>query len=268
MIDSLTYRKLHTGDESPQDDLGSMNTDLDEPPADPFWALLPSVIHGVNTLTKQWEELAVDRLADVSWDKTAFEKLVFDDYLEHQVSSPVVTEFKGDFITKKSNNTIILLYGEPGTGKTLTTESVAEVAEKPLLPVTCAELGTDSVRFKRTLEETLYFGILWDCIILLDSADAYSGWQPLGNISRNALLTVLSETLEYYECTDILTSCRVDIFDQGFKSRIHLAIQYKKPNVIDRRRIWDNISPLEGIDDGTSDIQRLRAPMISWRSMS
>lgn len=264
MIDPLTYRKLHKCDGSiPQDDLGPTSMGLGEPPADPFLALLPSVIHGFNMRTKTWEELAVERLADVSWDKKAFENLVFDNYSKHLVlelvSSARVADFEGDFIASKGNNTIILLHGDPGTGKTLTAESVAEAAEKPLLPVTYGELGTDLVHFKRSLEQIFYFSKLWDCIIFLDSADAYSGRQPLTNTRRNALLTVLSETLEYHECTIILTSSRVDIFDQGFKSRIHYAVQYKMPDVDDRRQLWGNfITHLEGVDNESSDIRGLR----------
>jgi MoxR-like ATPase len=35
-------------------------------------------------------------------------------------------------IVGKGNGLILLLHGGPGTGKTLTAESIAEVAEKPL----------------------------------------------------------------------------------------------------------------------------------------
>jgi len=237
MIDPLTHRQLHTSDKSTlQDDLCFTSTDFFEPPADPFLVFLPSVIHGSNLQTQSWEELAVDRLADVSWNMKAFENWVFEDYSKHLVqdlvSSPRVAEFRGDFIAKKGNNTLILLHGD---GKTLTAESVAEVAEKPLLPLTYGELGTDPVRFKRDLEQTLYFSMLWDCIILLDSVDAYFRRQPLRDECCNPSLTVVSETLQYYECTVILTSSRVDIFDQGFKSRIDLAVKYRKPDIINRR---------------------------------
>jgi AAA+ superfamily predicted ATPase len=164
---------------------------------------------------------------------------MFEDYSKHLVqdlvSSPRVAEFRGDFIAKKGNNTLILLYGDPGTGKTLTAESVAEVAEKPLLSLTYGELGTDPVRFKRDLEQTLYFSILWDCIILLNSVDAYFRRQPLRDECCNRSLTVVSETPEHYECTVILTSSRVDIFDQGFKSHIDLAVKYRKPDIINGR---------------------------------
>ncbi len=154
MIDPLAYRKLQKSDESdPRDDLGSTNTT----PADPFLVLLPTMIQGFNTRTQKWEELEVDRIADVSWNKEAFENLVLDDQLKHLVkalvSSPPVQDRRGDFIARKGKDTIILLHGAPGTGKTLTAEGVAEVAEKRLLPVTYGELGTDPAEFKRALEQ-------------------------------------------------------------------------------------------------------------------
>jgi len=93
---------------------------------------------------------------------------------------------------------------------------------------------------------------------LLNSVDAYFRRQPLRDECCNSSLTVVSETLEHYECTVILTSSRVDIFDQGFKSHIDLAVKYRKPDIINGREIWEKfITHLEGVDDEGSDIQGL-----------
>lgn len=66
-----------------------------------------------------------------------------------------------DVIEGKGNGLIILLHGGPGTGKTLTAESVAELAERPLYRVTCGDIGTDAESVERYLESVLYIATTW-----------------------------------------------------------------------------------------------------------
>lgn len=90
---------------------------------------------------KSLADLDVDRIADVSWNKDAFKHLVADDETKELVQALVAhrlaSEQNTDLIEGKGNGLIMLLHGGPGTGKTFTAESVAEMAEKPLYPVTC-----------------------------------------------------------------------------------------------------------------------------------
>lgn len=65
--------------------------------------------------------------------------------VQMQISSNIST----DVIKGKGKGLIILLHGGPGTGKTLTAESVAELAEKPLYRVTCGDIGTSPEEVER-----------------------------------------------------------------------------------------------------------------------
>ena len=58
-------------------------------------------------------------------------------------------------------------------GKTLTAESVAEIAEKPLYRVTCGDVGTKAENVEKYLESVLHLGKIWDCVVLLDEADVF-----------------------------------------------------------------------------------------------
>jgi len=55
----------------------------------------------------------------------------------------------------------MLLHGSPGTGKTYTAESVAELAEKPLFRVTCGDIGTKPEDVEKYLESALHLGKSW-----------------------------------------------------------------------------------------------------------
>ncbi|KAF7534383.1 hypothetical protein G7054_g6264 [Neopestalotiopsis clavispora] len=265
MVDFPTYRKLHSDsigfkqiynnaqahDYMPEDIM-----EKDEPPS-PFVALFPPTIAGFNLRQKKWLDLEVDKIQDLQWNKDAFDRLVIDDetkeLIQALITNRIVTEMNTDWISAKGNGLIMLLHGGPGTGKTFTAESVAELAEKPLYPVTCGDIGTRPEDVEKYLESVLTLGRLWDCVVLLDEADVFLEQRTLNDLKRNALVSVFLRVLEYYEGILILTSNRVGIFDEAFKSRIQLALHYENLQKPQRVKIWKNfLSRLQSL--GEEDI--------------
>lgn len=160
MIDMKTFRELHPEDEKKKKALYSedekkrasdtLDVDAmvqDSPPYPSFVYLLPSKIIGYNMRRKKWVELHADWLSEVVWDKKAFKKLVLKqktkDLIEALIVNQIAAEKSTDLISGKGNGLILLLHGGPGTGKTLTAESVAEIAERPLYRVTCGDIGSE-----------------------------------------------------------------------------------------------------------------------------
>lgn len=145
-----------------------------------------------------------------------------------------------NIISGKGNGIILLLHGGPGTGKTLTAESVAGIAKKPLYPVTCGDIDTEPSAVEKYLELVLHLGKTWGCVVLLDEADVFLEQRSLENLKRNALVSVFLRVLEYYDGILVLTSNRVGTFDEAFKSRIQLAIHYTSLTTHQRTKIWGN----------------------------
>jgi hypothetical protein len=54
-----------------------------------------------------------------------------------------------DIIAGKGQGLLILLHGGPGTGKTLTAESIAETQERPLYRVTCGDIGIEPTQVEQ-----------------------------------------------------------------------------------------------------------------------
>ena len=125
-------------------------------------------------------------------------------------------------------------------GKTLTAESVAEIAHKPLYRVTCGDIGTDAESVEKYMESVLLIGTIWECVVLLDEADVFLEERQVTDLARNALVSVFLRVLEYYEGILILTTNRVGTFDEAFKSRIQLAVHYPALDQKGRRAIWMN----------------------------
>ncbi|TGO36450.1 hypothetical protein BHYA_0124g00110 [Botrytis hyacinthi] len=241
VIDMKTFRELRPEDEKKKkalhredgkrkasDTLDEDTMAQDSPPYPSFVYLLPSKIIGYNMRHKKWVELHPDWLSEVVWDKKAFKKLVLaqktKDLIEALIVNQIAAEESTDLISGKGNGLILLLHEGPGTGKTLTAESVAEIAEKPLYRVTFGDIGSEPEEVEQYLNSVLDLGKAWSCVVLLDEADVFLEERSMSDIKRNALVSIFLRALEYHDGIIILTSNRVGTFDEAFKSRIQLAL--------------------------------------------
>ncbi|CVK94514.1 related to TOB3 (member of AAA-ATPase family) [Fusarium mangiferae] len=275
MIDRATFRQMHpstSGQQAPvryHDDLGPDVMAQDEPVpdlGDGFYMCLPTSLYGFNMQKKDWVKLEVDLLQEVTWNEEAFDLLVMErqtkELVEAVVTNHLDEDRDTDVIHGKGNGLFILLHGGPGTGKTLTAESVAEIAKKPLYRVTCGDVGTKAEEVERYLEVVSLLGKTWGCVVLLDEADVFLEQRKLDSLERNALVSVFLRVLEYYDGIMILTSNRVGIFDEAFKSRIQLSLRYNDLEKDQRRQIWLNfINRLEKL--GSQRIAQASEPSLT-----
>lgn len=265
MVDMDVYKMLHPDALRGElrDDFGAANMALAEPPDPDFLLLLPPCILGFNMQQKRWLELEVSRIKPVSWNKEAFGTLVLPpnqkELILALVTNQLAAEKSTDMIRGKGNGLIMLLHGGPGTGKTLTAESVAEIAEKPLYRVTCGDIGTMPEEVEKYMEAVLHLSKTWDCVVLLDEADVFLQERSLQDLGRNALVSVFLRILEYHEGILFLTTNRVGIFDEAFKSRIQLALHYSPLGFAERRQIWRNfINRLGGLNEDNINFDDLK----------
>jgi SpoVK/Ycf46/Vps4 family AAA+-type ATPase len=172
MVDTEAYKMICPDTKIAQQHLrnafGAVAMALDEPPEErDVLLVVPTTIMAHNLEEKQWSELLVDRITDVTWNKQAFKDLVAEPETKELVQALVMKQLNAkrstDFVAGKGNGLIMLLHGAPGTGKTFTAEGVAEFAEKPLLRVTCGDIGTDAEVVDQRLRATFRLGKLWDC---------------------------------------------------------------------------------------------------------
>ncbi|OCL15053.1 P-loop containing nucleoside triphosphate hydrolase protein [Glonium stellatum] len=259
MIDTATYRTIHSDDSLQRDDLGQDAMDLDDPPEGPFILLLPGKIRGYGFHDKKWRNLSVEHMGPIQWNKDAFERrLVLKPKKKELIKALITVHIATssttttDIIEGKGKGLIILLHGGPGTGKTLTAESIAELARRPLYRVTCGDIGTDPEGVEKYLEAVLYVGAIWGCVVLLDEADVFLEERTQTDLQRNALVSVFLRVLEYYEGILILTSNRVGTFDEAFKSRVQLAMHYPSLDEEGRWEIWRNF--IESLKEEGEDI--------------
>ncbi|KAB2574842.1 hypothetical protein DBV05_g6510 [Lasiodiplodia theobromae] len=133
---------------------------------------------------------------------------------------------------------IILLHGEPGVGKTSTAECIADYTSRPLYPITCGDIGETADTVEENLEKTFQLAHKWGCVLLLDEADVFLQERNREDLRRNAVVSVFLRVLEYYSGILFLTTNRVGIIDQAFRSRIHLSLFYPALDKSATLTIW------------------------------
>ena len=94
-----------------------------------------------------------------------------------------------DIIKGKGEGKIFLLHGPPGTGKTLSAEVVAELTKRPLLPLTCGDLGTTAEEVEARLGRYMSLAERWGAVVLLDEADIYLESRAINEVKRNSLVS-------------------------------------------------------------------------------
>ncbi|KAJ7581951.1 P-loop containing nucleoside triphosphate hydrolase protein, partial [Mycena floridula] len=121
---------------------------------------------------------------------------------------------------------IAVLHGSPGTGKTLTAESVAETLRRPLYMVGSSELPTHLSALESSLKSVLKLMTAWNAVLLIDEADVYLEQRSSNELDRNALVSVALRVLEYHSGVLFLTTNRIRTFDEAFLSRVSIGLSW------------------------------------------
>ncbi|KAK7424337.1 hypothetical protein QQX98_000605 [Neonectria punicea] len=221
---------------------------------------------------RSWRFLHVDGFQEATFDKSLFDRLVMKNETKEYIqrltqmyirgaSQPTLQEttyftkissvhkntrrkkadtmWTADFIKGKGEGLTILLHGRPGVGKTYTAECIADFTERPLLSLTCSDIGVKPEAIEENLVKWFKLAENWGAIMLIDEADIYMEHRQVQDIERNHLVAGFLRALEYYKGILFLTTNRVGTFDEAFISRIHVQVHYPKFEDEERDRLWD-----------------------------
>ncbi|KAI8300657.1 hypothetical protein K4K59_001436 [Colletotrichum sp. SAR11_240] len=226
------------------------------PPTGDEMLLLPGRVFAYVLRTRKWAclplgqgdpELEENSLTTMESEPSAWDNLQIDYNHRSIIQSMMATHFRKkkserrqfDLIQDKGKGLIVLLHGVPGVGKTSTAETVAQYYNKPLLPITCGDLGMTPAEVESNLQSSFQLAQAWDCVLLLDEADVFLAERSQDNIARNALVSVFLRVMEYYEGILFLTTNKVGSFDEAFKSRMSLALYYPPLTQDQTEKIWE-----------------------------
>ncbi|EPE32588.1 P-loop containing nucleoside triphosphate hydrolase [Glarea lozoyensis ATCC 20868] len=195
---------------------------------------------------KHWCFFNIDLVTEVNFNTAAFDNLVLESSQKEMISALVMShnqsrnELSGfkDIIRGKGKGLMLLLHGQPGTGKTLTAGNISEHARMPLYSITAGDLGTDSSSVEKNLAKAFSLATSWKTILLIDEADIFLERRSTNDLQRNALVSIFLRMLEYYEGIMFLTTNRAGNIDRAFLSRINVMIHFNPPDQDSRAQIW------------------------------
>ncbi|GME40379.1 hypothetical protein BDV95DRAFT_572261 [Neofusicoccum parvum] len=218
---------------------------------------------------REWRDLDISGIKPARYDKNILDTLVLEPHVKNMIQSLTAKYLKGlhaeeakersldeqgkaldlgpsdetawsaDFVKGKGEGLIFLLHGKPGVGKTYTAECIAANAERPLLTLTCADIGTDPSLIEATLMRWFKRARSWNAIMLIDEADIYMEHRKVQDLVRNNLVAAFLRAMEYYKGILFLTTNRVGTFDEAFISRINITIYYRSFSHGQRMEVWE-----------------------------
>lgn len=152
-------------------------------------------------------------------------------------------------IIKERKNLFVNLYGDSGTGKSMSAHAIASALGKKLICVNYADIESKYVgETSKNLTRLFNDPNNWDDIIFFDEADALlskrvTDMSSATDVSVNQTRSVLLTLLNSYEGMVIFATNFISNYDSAFMRRIHYHIRFNLPNAELREKLWAHYIP-------------------------
>lgn len=227
--------------------------------SDDILCLMPPTQVGYSFSAGFWGRLNVEDLSDLTFDGQLFDRLLIPDEYKEVIKAQAETyALKGDQLVpdlrgNKLSSTVMVLHGNPGTGKTLTAEAVAEHVKLPLYKVHIRELFGNQYSIDLQLRDIATMAASWNAIVLVDDADLYLETPEGPTLTKSSLAGAFLRMLDYYTGVLILKSDVIQKFDKAFASRLTTVLHYPDLDQDSRFQIWREFLGLAHVEVGTPE---------------
>ncbi|MEA3331509.1 MAG: ATP-binding protein [Campylobacterota bacterium] len=160
----------------------------------------------------------------------------------------------------------IIFYGPAGTGKTMTANSLAKSLKRQVLSFDCSKILSmyvgESEKNVRKIFDTFYElseKTKSEPILLLNEADQFlssrsSGIGSSADQMHNQMQNIFLEQIENFKGMLIATTNLLENIDKAFSRRFNYKIEFKKPDELQRVKLWELMLPLDAPYDEDFDV--------------
>lgn len=146
----------------------------------------------------------------------------------------------------------VLLYGLPGTGKTLGAGAIAKELGKELIAIDATQLrdkwyGNAEKYVRRLFQDMRQISLEAENppIFLLNEADQLmhkrGSSEQSTDITENAIQNIILEEMESFPGILIMTTNLIDNFDAAYLRRINVKLEFTLPDRACRKRLWEHL---------------------------
>jgi len=179
------------------------------------------------------------------------------DSLLLQVDKKVIDRLKkwGIKDKKKGIDARIIFYGAAGTGKTITALALAKSLKKQVISFDCSKIlsmyvGESEKNVRKIFDDykELCIKTKSEPVLLLNEADQFLSNRVSGQISgsdkmHNQMQNIFLEQIEKFDGILIATTNLLDSIDKAFSRRFNYKIEFLKPDLNQRKILWEKMLP-------------------------
>ncbi len=182
-----------------------------------------------------------------------FDTVIISDDKRQQILEAIEQIKQHDLIFKtwgfedtieKGRGVSMLFYGEPGTGKTLMCQGIAELLDKKLMVIATADVESSAPgEAERNIRKHFEEAKKNNSILLFDECDSliYTR-QNMGAIMGAQVNELLSQ-IEKFDGVTLFTTNRLGTLDEAVNRRLALKLAFDMPSLEERSKIWERMMP-------------------------
>lgn len=159
-------------------------------------------------------------------------------------------------------NAVLLLFGPPGTGKTMAAQVVSNELGMDLYKINLSQVFSKYIgETEKQLEEIFEMAKQSNCVLFFDEADALFSKRTEVTDSKdkysNVETSYLLQKMEEFSGTLILATNRVNNMDDAFKRRMTATVNIQMPGEKQRLELWKKAFTQETQLDASIDFARI-----------
>lgn len=234
-------------------------------------AFSPSENHRKTATRRDDDEVSYEEMAQMfqaEAPRFTFDQLVLADDVEERLLEAISVLKNREKLFEEWNlkaimspSVLLNLYGDTGTGKSMTAEALASELEKKIIRTTYADIESKyHGEGPKRLKAIFLAAKLQDAVLFIDEADSMLSAR-LTDVSDgsaqaiNSMRSQLLISLENHEGIVIFATNLIKNYDKAFLSRL-ICVEISRPTREARREIWRNHLFPKGNDEKT-----LRIPL-------